>query len=135
VGFIHLAKTSSASILGTYCQIIADTLKSHLGKDNIVYDWEGGELCSRLAHPFGVVQVNLCFIYVGMSVAFWCALLHAYHIGKTPIIIHAVGYIIWVIFAIKASWYNTLKFRNTYIRKYMANKNIQRTGQNAADDV
>jgi len=97
---VHLVKVASANVTATYCQIIEAKVRSHLGKDQIIMNWEGGKVHEAQVSPVGVTQFGLNIIFLFLVIIFWGIAIEAYRFWKPSLIIHIIEFVLVIVYAI-----------------------------------
>jgi hypothetical protein len=115
---IHLLKTASANIHGAYCQAIETRLKSLLGKDKVLLDWEGGKISQYISSPTSIVQIGFYIFFGVIFVIFiWFSIL-SYQWKSWTVFVHILEFVVILVYAILAILWNTPVRRAAIIKYY-----------------
>ncbi|MBI3825607.1 MAG: hypothetical protein HY294_06410 [Candidatus Rokubacteria bacterium] len=115
---VHLLKTASANVHGAYCQVIETRLKSLLGKDAVLLDWEGGRLFKYISSPTGIVQVGFYLFFVAAAVLFCAMAVRAYMWQKWTFWVHAAEFLSLLGYAGLCVRWNTIGRRDRILSQY-----------------
>lgn len=118
---IHITKTAATNVRGAYCQIIEARLKSFLGSDTVLLDWEGGKLFRHIAGPAGIVQIGFYILFSVIASAFIAVASLAYRWQIWTAYVHVVELVAISCYAVLAIRWNTAFRRKDILRLYSIN--------------
>ena len=115
---IHILKTCSANILGTYCQILSARIRRQLKSEESVFDWEGSEIWTHLTQPVSVVQFGFYLIFAFILCLFGYFSLRAYTNFRWTLMLHTVEALVTLGYGVAAVRWNLKNGRNTWLKRY-----------------
>jgi hypothetical protein len=114
---IHLLKTASANVIGTYCHVLSARIQRRLGSDDILA-WEGSALWTSMTQPTGIVVVGFYLIFLLVASLFVGFSLVAYGQAHWTAAVHLGEALIMILYAFGAMRWNIVKSRTYWLRHY-----------------
>ena len=116
---IHLIKVASAAIISIYCQSIANRLKAKLGAENILMDWEGGEIWNRVTGKESVVKCGFFLFFIPIIIIFVLLSCNAFLQWKWTLPLHLFEIIAAMVYVMKVIKYESPDVRSNFIEQYL----------------
>jgi hypothetical protein len=131
IACIHLLKTASTFVRGTYCQAIEKRLKVLLGKDIVLLEWEDGELGKYVSKPNSIVQTGFNLIFVVLALIFMGIAYLSYEWKCWTLIIHLIEFIATIVYFIFIMRWNSSPQRTKIMQYYnKINSRILKSNKN-----
>jgi hypothetical protein len=115
---VHLLKLAATNILGTYCQMIAGRLRAKLGADNILMDWEGGQIWRHMTRPTSVIQCGFYLFFVPVAILFIVLSWEAFKFWRWSLVVHAFEFVAAVVYAYRAMTFVSVAKRERWMEAY-----------------
>jgi len=115
-GMMHLIYVAAMSATGTYCLLLSQKIKNRLGKQAVVFEWESGDIWRIGGHPLGIAFVGSYLTAVPFAVAFFAISWFAFQWWAPSLLIHALEFIIILIYGTLCLRHNSPKTRERMLR-------------------
>lgn len=93
---VHLLKVASTKVHGSYCELLADRIRSEVLGEGIVFQWEQGKNASD---PLGAVQVGFYLLFAALAAIFAPIAVYAYTQLWWTAIVHVAEFVTLAVYA------------------------------------